>query len=79
MISDNTNVSLGIVDCSLYTLRIALKNDYQKKRMDMFAYTPEEFNYLETLANTFIIHARQTSSFTKTFLTKLQFVRLLLK
>ena len=32
MISDNPNVSLGIVDCSLYTRRIALKYDYHKKR-----------------------------------------------
>ena len=59
MISDNPNVSLGIVDCSLYTRRIALKNDYHKKRMDMIVYTPVEFNYLETLAKTFIIPARQ--------------------
>ena len=28
MIRDNPNVSLGIVDCSLYTRRIALKDDY---------------------------------------------------
>ena len=34
MISDNPNVSLGIVDCSLYTRRIALKDDYHKKRME---------------------------------------------
>ena len=59
MIRDNPNVSLGIVDCSLYTRRIALKDDYHKKRMDMLAYTPVEFNYLETLAKTFIIPARQ--------------------
>ena len=59
MISDNPNVSLGIVDCSLYTRRIALKDVYHKKRMDMLAYTPVEFNYLETLAKTFIILARQ--------------------
>ena len=59
MIIDNPNVSLGVVDCSLYTHRIALKDDYHKKRMDMFAYTPVEFNYLETLAKTFIIPARQ--------------------
>ena len=58
MISDNP-VSLGIVDCSLYTRRIALKDDYHKKRMDMLAYTPVEFNYLETLAKTFNIPARQ--------------------
>ena len=59
MISDNPNVSLGIVDCSLYTRRIALKDDYHKKRMDMLAYAPVEYNYLETLAKTFIIPARQ--------------------
>ena len=59
MISDNPNVSLGIVDCSFYTRRIALKDDYHKKRMDMLAYTPVEFNYLEPLAKTFVIPARQ--------------------
>ena len=59
MISDNPYVSLGIIDCSLYTRRIALKDDYHKRRMDMLAYTPVEFNYLETLAKTFIIPARQ--------------------
>ena len=59
MISDKPNVSLGIVDCSLYTRRIALKGDHHKKRLDMLAYTPVEFNYLETLAKTFIIPARQ--------------------
>ena len=59
MISDNPNVSLGIVDCSLYTRRIALKDDYHKKRTEMLAYAPVEYNYLETLAKTFIIPARQ--------------------
>ena len=37
MISDNLNVSVGIVDCSIYTRRIALKEDYHKKRMDMLS------------------------------------------
>ena len=60
MIIDNPSVSLGIVDCSLYTRRIALKDEYHKKRMAMFAYTPVEFNYFETLAKTFIINARQS-------------------
>ena len=58
-ISDNPNVSLGIVDCSFYARRIALKDDYHKKRIDMLAYAPVEYNYLETLAKTFIIPARQ--------------------
>ena len=59
MISDNPDVSFGIVDCSLYTRRVALKNDYYKKRVDMLAYAPVKNNYLETLAKTFIIPARQ--------------------
>ena len=59
VISDNPNVSLRIVDCSCYTRRIALKNDHHKKRMDMLAYIPVEFNYLETLAKTFINPATQ--------------------
>ena len=59
MISDNPNVSLGIVDCSFYTRHIALKVDYDKKGMDMLAYTAVQCNYLETLAKTFIIPARQ--------------------
>ena len=58
MISDNPNVSLRIVDCSLYTRRIALKDDYHKKRMDILAYAPVEYSYLETSAKTFIIPAR---------------------
>ena len=37
MIRDNPNVSLGIVDFSLFTRRIALKDDYHKKRKDMLA------------------------------------------
>ena len=32
MISENPNVSLGIVDCSQYNRRVMLKEDYQKKK-----------------------------------------------
>ena len=60
MISDNPNVSHGIVDCSLYTRRIAPKDDYLKKRMDMHARLCScRSNFLQTLAETFIIPARQ--------------------
>ena len=59
MISDNPNVRLGIVDCSLYTRRIATKDDYHKKKMDMLAYASVEYNFLETLAKIFIVPARQ--------------------
>ena len=59
MISDNPNVSLGIVESSFYTRRIALKDDYHKKRMGMLAYASVEHIYLETLTKIFIIPARQ--------------------
>ena len=62
MISDNPNVSLGIVDCSFFTRRIALKDNYHKKTMHWLAYAPVESSYLETLAKTFIILARQNQS-----------------
>ena len=68
MISDNPNVSLGIAGCSLYTRRIALKDEYHKKRMDMLAYTPVEFKYFETLAQIFIIPARQNQFIQKNIL-----------
>ena len=55
VISDNPNVSLRNVHCSLYTRRIGLKEDYHKKRMDMLAFSPVVYNYMETLAKTFII------------------------
>ena len=77
MISDNPNVSLGMVDCSLYTCRIAVKVDYHKRRIEMLAETLVEYKCLETLANTFIIPATHpTSMITKTFSTMLQFLEL---
>ena len=59
IISDSLNVSLGIVDCSLHIRRIALRNDYRRKEMDMLAYTPVDYNFLETLAKPLNIPARQ--------------------
>ena len=59
MISDNPNVNLGIVEKSLYTRCIALKDDYQKRRMDMLEYTPVKLKYLETLLKIFVNPARQ--------------------
>ena len=59
MISKNPNVNLGFVNCSLYTRRVMLKEDYHKKRMSQLAYAPVENNYMETLAKTYIIPARQ--------------------
>ena len=79
MISDNPNVSLGIFDCSLYTRRIALKDDYHKKRVDLLAYTPVEFNYWKLLQRFLSFLPDKTRSFKKTFSTMLQLVGLLLK
>ena len=59
MIKDNPNVILGITGCSLYTRRIALKDDYHQERLDMLAYTLVQFKYLETLPKTFIMPVRQ--------------------
>ena len=59
MTRNNQNVSLGIAHCSLYIRRIALKDDYHKKTMDILAYTSVEFNYLETLADSY--HSRYTN------------------
>ena len=56
--SHNPNVSLGIVHCLLYAGGTAFKDNYHKQ-MDMLAYTPMDFNYLGTLAKTFIIPATQ--------------------
>ena len=44
--SDNPNVSLVFVDCSLYTRRITLRDDYHKKRTNMLVYSPVEYNCL---------------------------------
>ena len=69
MISDNINVSLGIAACSLYNGRIAVKNDQNRKRINMLAFTPVEFNYLETLAKNSSFKPDKTSFFQKkTFL-----------
>ena len=59
MMSDNPNVSLGIVDFSLFTRRVMLKEDYHKKRMSQLAFAQVEYNYMGTLAKTYIIPARQ--------------------
>ena len=59
MIIDNSNVSLGIFNCSLYTCFIVLNYNYQKKGVDMLTFTPVDFNFLETLAKIIIIPARQ--------------------
>ena len=59
MKSENPSVSLSNVDCSLYTRRVMPKEDYHKMKISRLAYTPVEYNYMETLAKTYILPARQ--------------------
>ena len=78
IISDNPNVSLGIVDCSLYTRRIALKDDYHRKRMVTLAYIPG-VQLFGDCAKKFY-HSRKTKSIhSRKQLTMLQFLDLLLQ
>ena len=67
VVCDNPKVSLGIADCSLSTLKIALKNDYRKKRIDILAYSTMKLNSLDTLAESFILPARQNQLNQKSF------------
>ena len=76
MISDNPNVSHGIVDCSVYTRRNDLKDDYHMKRMDMLAYIPVEFNYLGILAKTFIVPTKQNQLIQEMNFNKASFRRI---
>ena len=59
MNSDNPNVSLGIVDRSLYIRRFALKDDHHKKRVDMLVHSRVDYIYLETLEKTLNFPARR--------------------
>ena len=59
MLSDNSNVSLKIVDCSLFTRRILvaeLNHQYLQLNLER---EPAQYNYMETIARTFIIISRQ--------------------
>ena len=59
MINENHIVCLGFVVCFLYTRRVMLNEDYHKKRMSQLTYAPVEYNYMETLAKTYVVPARQ--------------------
>ena len=68
MISDNPNDSPGIVDFLLYVHRLAVKDGYYKKPLDMPAKTPVEYNLLQTLLSALIIPARQNQFIQETIL-----------
>ena len=60
MKSNNHNVGLVSVDCSLHTPFIALEDGQYKKRTDILANTHVEYNFSGTLPTTFIIPARKS-------------------
>ena len=67
MVSDNHNLRLGIVDCSLYTRRFAVKDVYRKMKMDMHTFDGVECNYLGTVAIFFMIPVRQNQFIQENF------------
>ena len=77
IVGNNPDFSLGIVDRSFYTRRIALKDDYHKNRLDMLAYNPVEYTFLATLRKFSSFLPDKPSSFNETFSTMLQFVGML--
>ena len=74
--SDISNVSFGLIDCSLYSWSFAATNAYQKERNDKLACSPVEYNFFDILAKNFFPTARNTS-FNEIFSTMLQFAGLL--
>ena len=59
MLSDNPNVSLKIVDCSLFTRRILVAEPNHQYLQWNLEREPAQYNYIETIARTFIILSRQ--------------------
>ena len=59
MLSDNPSVSLKIVDCSLFTRRILVAEPNHQYLQWNLEREPAHYNYMETIARTFIILSRQ--------------------
>ena len=59
MLSDNPNVILKIVDCSLFTRRVLVAEPNHQYLQWNLEREPAHYNYMETIARTFIIPSRQ--------------------
>ena len=59
MLSDNANVSLKIVDSSLFTRKISVAEPNHQYLQRNLEREPAHYNYMETIAKTFIIPSRQ--------------------
>ena len=59
MLSDNPNVCLKIVNCSLFTRKILVAEPNHQYSQCNQEREPIHYNYMETIARTFIIPSRQ--------------------
>ena len=59
MLSDNPNVSLKIIDCSLFTRRTLVAEPNHQYLLWNLEKEPAQYSYMETIAGTFIIPSRQ--------------------
>ena len=68
MLTDNPNVTLKIVDCSLFTRRILVAEpNHQYLQWNLEREPLAHSNYMETIARTFIISSRQNQFVQKMF------------
>ena len=59
MISYNPHVSLKVLDCSLLTKRVVVNEVYQQTIKYQLTHQPACYNFMETIARTFIIPSGQ--------------------
>ena len=67
MLSDNSNVSLHTVDCSLLTGKLLVAEPNHQYLQGNLEREPAHYNYMETIAGTFIIPSRQNQFIQKKF------------
>ena len=59
MISDNPHVSMRITDCSLFTRRVVVAEQFHSMIEYQLIHQPALYNFMETVARTFIIPSQQ--------------------
>ena len=59
MISYNPHVSLKVLDCSLFTRRVVVNEVYHQTIKYQLTHQPACYNFMETIASTFIIPSGQ--------------------
>ena len=67
MLSDNPNASLKIADCSLFTRRILVAEPIHQYLQWNSEREPAQYNYMETIARTFIVPSRQNQFIQKIY------------